>query len=166
MPKDCLKRLLEIHKDDPYIEFFKSYESETDCWGIYLVPRSDFERVDSVFASMLFEPINIPSASGEAKKVEEQIDKNIEILNRQILEAEALEEYYFKLHFEFCNSLYHTLVNESEKFEILKSGLLNNNSYILCGLLPFSTKDETEQRLKEIDGAFYTESETVKIKVS
>ena len=120
MPKDCLKRLLEIHKDDPYIEFFKSYESETDCWGIYLVPRSDFERVDSVFASMLFEPINIPSASGEAEKVEEQIDKNIEILNRQILEAEALEEYYFKLHFEFCNSLYHTLVNESEKFEILK----------------------------------------------
>ena len=166
MPKDCLKRLLEIHKDDPYIEFFKSYESETDCWGIYLVPRSDFERVDSVFASMLFEPINIPSASGEAEKVEEQIDKNIEILNRQILEAEALEEYYFKLHFELCNSLYHTLVNESEKFEILKSGLLNNNSYILCGLLPFSTKDETEQRLKEIDGAFYTESETVKIKVS
>lgn len=48
MPKECLKRLLEIHKDDPYIEFFKSYESETDCWGIYLVPRSDFERVDSV----------------------------------------------------------------------------------------------------------------------
>jgi len=33
-------------------------------------------------------------------------------------------------------------------------------------LLPLSTKDETEQRLKEIDGAFYTESETVKIKVS
>ena len=57
-------------------------------------------------------------------------------------------------------------VNESEKFEILKSGLLNNNSYILCGLLPLCTKDETEQRLKEIDGAFYTESETVKIKVS
>ena len=57
-------------------------------------------------------------------------------------------------------------MNESEKFEILKSGLLNNNSYNLCGLLPLSTKDETEQRLKEIDGAFYTESETVKIKVS
>lgn len=57
-------------------------------------------------------------------------------------------------------------MNESEKFEILKSGLLNNNSYILCGLLPLLTKDETEQRLKEIDGAFYTESETVKIKVS
>ena len=52
------------------------------------------------------------------------------------------------------------------QFEILKSGLLNNNSYILCGLLPLLTKDETEQRLKEIDGAFYTESETVKIKVS
>ena len=97
MPKDCLKRLLEIHKDDPYIEFFKSYESETDCWGIYLVPRSDFERVDSVFASMLFEPINIPSASGEAEKVEEQIDKNIEILNRQILESSFVIRFITRL---------------------------------------------------------------------
>lgn len=166
IPKNCLLKLREVYYKDPVVEFFESYESETDVWGIYLVPINDAGRIDSIFASLLFEPVNIPSASGNAKEIEEQIDMSIEIIENQLSELKSHEDEFFNSKFEKCKCLFNILIRENKKRKFLDNALENENSYIVSGSLPKDITDTVCEKLKSIDGAFITKLDTIKLKVS
>lgn len=166
IPKNCLLKLKSIYNDEPFTEFFESYESETDVWGIYLVPRNDAGRIDSIFASLLFEPVNIPSAAGSAAEIERQIDASIEIIDIQLKKTKAAEDYFFKMEKPKCVEMLSGLKSEYDKREFLTSALVNEDSYIIFGSLPTGITDSVCSKLEKTEGAFITKLNTVKLKVS
>lgn len=166
IPKYCLEKLHTVYHNEPFVEFFESYESGSDVWGIYLVPRDDAGRLDSIFASLLFEPVNIPSAAGSAEEVEKQIDASIEIIDKQLEKTKAAEEYFFKMEFPKCGEMLKSLQREYKKREFLSNALVNENSYIVFGSLPQAITEAVCSKLQNIDSAFITKLNTVKLKVS
>ncbi|MEG0545827.1 MAG: hypothetical protein RR552_01440 [Oscillospiraceae bacterium] len=162
MPKSCASKLNSVYADDHYIEFFITYETPLDYWGMYFAPKNIAQRIDSIFASLLFEPIIIPSASGSALDVGAKIDESIAIINAQLEKEQAVEDSFFKEHFDVANTIYSLVFRELKKFEIKSNSLENGSSFIINGNLNDKNINEITKLIEKDAGAFIVQLKTFK----
>ena len=80
MPKESYEKLV-AYDDNPYVLFIPCSTDATDYWGVYCAPRERVDEVDSIFAGLNFERLQVPSAVGTVEQVIDQL-KSISRLSR------------------------------------------------------------------------------------
>jgi len=95
MPISSFRQFEAFLYKDPEILFVKGKSDAEYIWGIYFVPQSMQDKVDSVFSSLHFEKINLPlTVNGEMLKGEpdELLDMFRERLTKLDAEIDAYEK--------------------------------------------------------------------------
>ena len=85
LPKRGYAMLQKDFTSDPYILFVPCSEDDKALWGVYFAPKKDAARVDGIFSEAFFERIRLPGAAGTPEQIVKNLQKNIDILNSEIL---------------------------------------------------------------------------------
>lgn len=150
MPKESMNKLNALFDSCPYFYFFPCSTDKTDYWGAYYAPKNRIDEVDSIFATLLFETFEIPSAAGTVDNVITELRNNLEILSEQLRELAQATDKLIQNELDFINSVYSklTVIEESHK---LKSYILHNDHYfMLAGWVPQSEEKDFLDAIKKI----------------
>ena len=73
MPKGAYKTL-NTYLGGLDVIFVKTSENEKEVWGLYFTPKEKTDEVEEIFASMYFQPIDIPkNVKGSPKEMQRQL---------------------------------------------------------------------------------------------
>lgn len=136
MPRESAKRLPELFNKCPYFYFVPCSADKTDFWGVYFAPKNHIDEVDGIFAMLLFEPFEIPSAAGTVQSVINELQNSLNIIEELLNEAEAEKENIWNNGSHFYDTVY-SKVYFMNRLEELKSYSVHNGHYfMLVGWVP------------------------------
>lgn len=177
MPRDCYDKYVKFVDSTVDAIFVKSQEDSENVWGAYFAPAAQYDKIDSIFASLHFTKFELPDQyDGSAKEVFDQISSELADLAKQQEELKkesnaAFAEILPKL--KAANAKLYTL---SQNFDVRKMAACTSKHevdfFILCGWMPRSqAKDfiadvekEPDLYLMESDGAATTSTPPTKLK--
>lgn len=154
MPKEYYLKYKKYLEDEIDAIFIKCEETEFFVWGTYFSPEQSEDKTNSLFSSLHFERISIPSGyEGTASEVSEQIDK--EIAEYTAKEKEVIYNYSINTA-AFARKLYLTnkkLARLSNNFDVRKMVACteenHTNFFILCGWMPSAEARKLEKDISQ-----------------
>ena len=152
LPKESMKKLNAVSKNNPYVLFYPCSEDKTDYWGAYFAPVNKLDEIDGIFAFLLFEPFTLPGAAGTVDEVLEQVHKSIDIIAGQLEENEQKLQAFWAQEKEHCNLIYTKLVYLNSVFEMRSYALHNEKNFMLVGYVPKSKQKEAEALIRSLPG--------------
>lgn len=145
MPKESYEKLV-AYEDNPYVLFIPCSTDATDYWGVYCVPRERVDEVDSVFAGLNFERLQIPSAVGTVEEVIDQLKSNIEIIESDLKQLDERAAALWKENRKRCNEIYTKLVDLNTVFELRRYAACHNKYFFYVGWVPAHVSKEFEKK--------------------
>ena len=136
LPAESYRRMQALYGDDPYVEFFPSFFDRDEIYGMYFAPRDRAERIDAIFASMLFEPIAIPSLSGRTAQIGVEFERSLQILETELADVGRRLDAFFAREKETACALYAALAGAETLLALRAYATRCKDAYILTGLLP------------------------------
>ena len=136
MPAESYERMRALYADNPYVEFFPSFSDGGEIFGMYFAPRDMAQRIDAIFASLLFESLAIPSLSGNTAEIGTEFERSLHILETELSDVEQRLERFFAKEEETVRALYAALAGAESLFALKAYATCCKGSYILTGLLP------------------------------
>lgn len=166
IPTDQMKRLDE-YKDNPYVMFLETSRNEEYCWGVYMAPVEEAQKINRIFSGFMFEKYDTSDINGtpeeyiktqkENKKTLEQEIKNTqEELNKFITKNKAeLIKYYTKLTEKaiYQNLRTTAMVHKAEKGQ--------KNSFIICGWIPNDDFEKIAPKLDKLKTVEYQTEDAI-----
>ena len=149
MPKESYEKLV-AYEDNPYVLFIPCSTDATDYWGVYCVPRERVDEVDSVFAGLNFERLQIPSAVGTVEEVIDQLKSNIEIIEGDLKQLDERAAALWKENRKRCNEIYTKLVDLNTVFELRRYAACHNKYFFYVGWVPAHVSKEFEKKAEAI----------------
>ncbi|MGN1378209.1 MAG: V-type ATP synthase subunit I [Dorea sp.] len=152
---DYYKRLEKYLFDDLNAIFVQSTRNENYVYGCYFVANVDASKVDTVFNSLHFERIAIPSAYiGTPEQACEELQKEIDQVQEEIKELDQKIEMLMKSHAPQLIGAQKKLESMSNNFDVRKLAARIDQGeedekeeyYILCGWMG---EDDVKKFLKE-----------------
>ena len=132
MPKESYEKLV-AYDDDPYVLFIPCSTDATDYWGVYCAPRERVDEVDSIFAGLNFERLQVPSAVGTVEQVIDQLKSNIEIIEGDLKQLDERAAALWKENRKRCNEIYTKLVDLNTVFEMRRYAACHNKYFFYVG---------------------------------
>ncbi|MCH5191608.1 MAG: hypothetical protein J1F23_05530 [Oscillospiraceae bacterium] len=152
MPKESLSKLNVVFERCPYFYYATCSTDKTDDWGVYFAPRNRIDEVDGIFASLLFEPIEIPSAAGSIANIMTAIDSNLQIIAEE--EKELLDEAnaIWKTESELANGIFSKLSVLDSAYQLKSYTIHNPHYFMMAGWVPQSDEKDFLEAINKIDG--------------
>lgn len=127
---------LSLYNDDPYTEFFVSSSDKDFDWGVYFKPRYNSREIDRTFASLFFEPIEVPEYDGSPAEIIDMLERengevSLEIKNTEQSLAELVAENEAALF-----KLYNQINRQHKAYELRSYAARYDDGYMLVGWLP------------------------------
>lgn len=140
--------------------FFVPFDWDSNfCWGMYFVPATESEIVDSIFESLYFERIHIPDfITGTPEEALEKLNDDI---NRRSLRLEQIEEALRQLKADNEKTIaeaYAKVRFRNDTFELRRQVAAINDKFYMKGFVP---KRDAQRFAKLFDD---TESVSVVVK--
>ena len=151
---DYYKRLEKYLFDDLNAIFVQSTRNENYVYGCYFVANVDASRVDTVFNSLHFERISIPSAYiGTPEQACEELQKEIDQVQEEMKDLDQKIEKLMKSHAPQLIGAQKKLESMSNNFDVRKLAARIDQGeddekeeyYILCGWMG---EDDVKKFLK------------------
>lgn len=152
MPKVSYEKLSSVFKDNPYIMFNKCSEDTTDYWGTYFAPADKVNEIDGIYAFLLFEPFNVPSAAGTIEEILAQLYNSIEIIGSQLNEIDKKMQELWNSESEHCNRIYSNLIYQNSIYELRSFALHNDKYFMFTGFVPNNKQEQFQQAVKSVEG--------------
>lgn len=152
---DYYKRLEKYLFDDLNAIFVQSTRNENYVYGCYFVANVDASKVDTVFNSLHFERISIPSAYiGTPEQACEELQKEIDQVQEEMKDLDQKIEKLMKSHAPQLIGAQKKLESMSNNFDVRKLAARIDQGeddekeeyYILCGWMG---EDDVKKFLKE-----------------
>ena len=152
MPKESLSKLNVIFERCPYFYYVTCSTDKTDDWGVYFAPRNRTDEVDGIFASLLFEPIEIPSAAGSIANIMTEVGNNLQIIAEQ--EKELLDEAnsIWETESEHANGIFSKLSVLDSAYQLKSYTIHNPHYFVMAGWVPQSDEKDFLEAINKIDG--------------
>lgn len=149
MPRESANRLPELFNKCPYFYFVPCSADKTDFWGVYFAPKNHIDEVDGIFAMLLFEAFDIPSAAGTVQSIIKELQNSLSIIEEQLNELEAEKETIWNSDPQFYDTVY-SKVYFMNRIEELKAYSVHNGHYfMLVGWVPQNEADSLEKIFDE-----------------
>lgn len=154
---DYYKRLEKYLFDDLNAIFVQSTRNENYVYGCYFVANVDASKVDTVFNSLHFEKIAIPSAYiGTPEQACEELQNKINDVQEEIKELDQTIEKLMQSHAPQLVGAQKKLESMSNNFDVRKLAARIDQGedeekeeyYILCGWMG---EDDVKKFMKEIE---------------
>lgn len=160
IPRDCYPKL-KAYEDKKDILFFLCSKDEKNYWGLYTAPESRAEEIDRIFASLYFERIRIPEATGTAKEILEDATRQKDDLSKRLSELDAKIGSFWSENSEHCERLYAQLKIANLAFELRHYAAKDPHSsyFSYVGWVPQSSLKWFKDRADKIEDLQYEEFE-------
>ena len=140
IPRDCYPKL-KAYEDKKEILFFTCSKDEKNYWGLYTAPESKAEEIDRIFASLYFERIRIPDATGTPKEILENFTAEQTALTERLNELDTKISSFWSENSEHCERVYAHLKIANLAFELRRYAAKDphSNYYAYVGWVPQSS---------------------------
>ncbi len=128
LPKEQMVKLKE-HDRNPYVFFIPCSEDKDNFWGVYFAPKDKVSEIDRIFAFLYFERIRIPGAVGTPSEIIEMLNRNINLVNKQLSKLESDIALYWKDNGEKCNTIYSRLKWLTKGFDLRRYSAIKKNEF-------------------------------------
>lgn len=136
MPRESAKKIPELFDKCPYFYFVPCSADKTDFWGVYFAPKNHTDEVDGIFAMLLFEPFEIPTAAGTVESIIAELQSNLNIIDEQLNAIKAENDKAWSNGAQFIDTVY-SKIYFLNKLEELKAYSVHNGHYfMLAGWIP------------------------------
>ncbi len=157
LPKESLDKLDAISKECPYFYFVPCSTDKTDCWGAYFAPINRIDEVDRIFAMLLFQTFEVPSAAGSIENIIKELETSLEIISQQLKTLDDTNQHDIEETKAFCDSIYSKLVSLDEAQQLKSFTVHNGHYFMLAGWVP---KSEEKAFLKCVEETDTVEAES------
>ncbi len=151
MPKENYAKLDSLFKECPYFYFVPCSTDKTDYWGVYFAPVNHHDEVDRIFATLLFQPFEIPGAAGSIEHIIKELNNNLEIISGQLKALEDENKHKIDELKEFCDSVYSKLVSLEEAQQLKAYTLHNGHYFMLAGWIPKGDENSFLNKIQAIE---------------
>lgn len=160
IPRDCYPKL-KAYEDKKDILFFQCSKDEKNYWGLYTAPVSKIEEVDRIFASLYFERIHIPNATGTTVEVLKELNEQQEQLTQRLNELDSKISSFWSENSEHCEAVYAHLKIANLAFDLRHYAAIEENSdyYAYAGWVPESSLKWFRTRAESIENLTFEEFE-------
>ena len=158
IPVEYYAKLQKFVHDSPDIIFYECEKDERFVWGLYFVPVSRANRVDSIFSLIHFETLEMPddyydNSDETYSDFEERLKENKEAEKKQENDIHELIDSNAGV----IRCAEEKLGRLSRNFDIRKKAACKDsegkNSFILCGWMAEDDLDRLEKDLKDDERA-------------
>lgn len=151
LPIESVSKISAIFRECPYFYFYPCSKDKTDYWCVYFAPKNRSDEVDKIFATLLFQPFEIPGAAGTVDSVLKELETNIQIIGEQLKELNLENEHDINEIKKFCDILYSKLVVMEDSQQLKAYTIHNDHYFMLAGWVPKSDEKEFLARIEKID---------------
>ena len=145
LPKDSYKKL-NLYLDNLQAVFVYGQEDRDYVWGMYFTLESYREKVEKVFASLYFEPIEIDGKwSGTAKEVKAKISDEMSGCKKQLSEYKKQYSDYIKQNGTAIASCFATVEKYYTAGEMRRYCARDNTDFYLTGWVDGKTLKKIEK---------------------
>jgi Archaeal/vacuolar-type H+-ATPase subunit I len=151
MPKENHDALEHYANDLDDVFFFPSSVEKDEVWGLYITPVSKSVRIDSLFASLLFERVRISDkAHGTPDKARTSIRADIERLKVEVGEVNAQIDAFRSSLAPALEALREKIDARAVYFDLRSNVVFRKNTFCLTGWVPESDAKRMEGELETI----------------
>lgn len=129
LPKASFDTLLREHGDDPYVFFLRCSEDKEFYWGMYFAPRNKRVLVDGIFAGLYFERIRLPGATGTPVEIVQNLQHNLDILQKQMTKAQSELEQIWSAEKWRCAGIYASFCSLARVAELCKCAVVRGEHF-------------------------------------
>lgn len=147
-------KLQSVYSDNPYLMFTICSQDDTGYWGAYFAPKDKVEEIDSIFVVLNFDRLYIPAAVGKIHQIEDQLNKNIEIVKLQKEQVDQQIKALLKKESGEIVSLYFALLGLDEVYSYKRYAVRNSKDSFFVGTIPAKYEDEFIEKIKQLPDVF------------
>lgn len=146
---------LDFYRQNPYVIFFPSTESDSHCWGVYFAPIDRVSEVDRIFSSLYFERVQLGEMDGTPEEVVAELNRKLEAEKEEIQKIDASFESLWKTERDKCEKAYSWLTEKSVYYGIRNYAAEYNGNFILTGWIPKEKVSSFQRELDRIESIEY-----------
>ena len=147
MPKGAYKTLNTYLKGLDVI-FIKTSENEKEVWGLYFTPKEKTGEVEEIFASMYFQPIEIPkNLKGSPEEMRRQLMDNMDTEFKKLDEMGEISRKRLSDSTSEVMRIYNIARQRQMYAEVRKKAAHSKDFFYIVGWMP---SDEAERLEKDI----------------
>ncbi len=160
IPRDCYPKL-QAYEDKKDVMFFLCSKDEKNYWGLYTAPISKVDEIDRLFASLYFERIRIPDATGTPREIIKGVENEKEQLTWKLNELDSDISSFWSENSEHCEAVYAHLKIANLAFELRRYAAKEDDSdyYSYVGWVPASSLKWFRERAGKIENLQFEEFE-------
>jgi V/A-type H+-transporting ATPase subunit I len=143
---------IDAYDKNPYVEFFRSSESNGYAWGMYVAPVSAVDEVDRIFAALSFERLRIPDITGHPADAIKHLTEEYNEAQVKIAELEKKIKLFWDAEYESCMRVCSKLYKLSEAFNLRRAAIRDRDGYLLFGWVPEKESKQLSASLSELRG--------------
>ncbi len=166
MPAESYRRMQAVYADDPYVEFFPSFFDRDEIYGMYFAPRDQAEKIDTIFAALLFESLIIPSLSGSTAEIGAEFERSLQILETELADLNRRMDAFFAKERETARALYAALAGAETLFGLRSHATRCKDAYILTGLIPAEHVSDLQTALRPCKNVYVVKKGCVRQRVA
>ncbi len=127
---------LKLYSEEPYAEFFVSSSDKEYDWGVYFKPRYDSKNIDRLFASLFFEPIEIPQYHTKPAEILPKLSQKCDDIQAEIDDIGKLLEKIVTDNKSALIKLYEQVSLQNAAFLLRNYAARYDDTYMLIGWVP------------------------------
>lgn len=150
LPKDSYLKL-SAYEANEFVQFFPCSYDGKYYWGVYTAPIDQADEIDSIFASLYFEHIEVEGLKGTATDFIAQQSAKIQELKEKIEKLNDKAQTYLSDNREQMQKIYSKLCELNAFHTIRNYAYRYHNNFVLAGWVPAENEKEIVAKLHEID---------------
>lgn len=166
LPADSYAKL-SAFTDNPYIMFVPCSSNQEFYWGMYVTPLDQEGRIDELFASLFFERLRIPDASGTPAQALKELTAKLAECKARYEEVEREIVDFANSERDRCLGMYTLVHGKYNAFELRRYCAKYNDYFMLVGWVPECEKNSFSKILDKVAGieySYYKPSKSGKLK--
>lgn len=150
LPVESYDKLQNFHSN-PFVLFVPCSEDDGYYWGTYVVPLEQVEEVDRIFASLFFEPLELPDNTGTPAEAIVRLSKELSEKTRKLAQQNEIIENYFTNHKTECMQLYSQIKRGYDASEVRRYAARYHNAFMILGWVPEKDAGQFDKELDRVD---------------
>ncbi len=150
LPKASYARMMVAYAENPHVLFVTCSEDKGGYWGLYFTPRQNADEIDGIFATLFFERLHLPEATGTPESIVKQLAGEIEEKQKAIADTERQITQGWENSKATCCEIYQPRKWPKEACELRQYAAYRDNYFFLVGWVPAAKAAAFAEKVKAI----------------
>ena len=150
LPKASYARMMLAYGENPHVLFVTCSEDKGGYWGLYFTPRESADEIDGIFATLFFERLHLPYASGTPSEIVGQLKEEIRQVDAQLADTDKEITRCWDTQQDACQEMYQQLKWHEAAFDMRHYAAYRDNYFFFVGWVPAPFEKAFVEKAKKI----------------